>query len=136
MKMNGQSRSFTKQVQIDLLALCDEDLCFIIQQWVSGSNMADVTFEISEETHVALGYTHPHSHTAIPEAEREVTAQWLPPSPQQLRTLLTAMNADLFAQHVISPAFQALHITYPEWDEGVTFNAHLANYLRRLKREL
>ena len=34
MKMNGQSRTFVKQVKLDLLALCDFDLSQIIQQWV------------------------------------------------------------------------------------------------------
>jgi len=34
MKMNGQSRTFVKQVKLDLLALSDADLFQIIQQGV------------------------------------------------------------------------------------------------------
>jgi hypothetical protein len=35
---NGQSRSFVKQVQVDLLALGDVDLCNVAQQWIDGSH--------------------------------------------------------------------------------------------------
>jgi hypothetical protein len=45
------------------------------------------------------------------------------------------MDVNVFARHVITLAYQALHTTYPEWYEGVTFNAHLANYLRQMKRQ-
>lgn len=45
------------------------------------------------------------------------------------------MDASMFAQHVITLAFKSLHPTYPEWYDGVTFNAHLANYLRRMRVE-
>jgi hypothetical protein len=44
------------------------------------------------------------------------------------------MDVNLFAQYVITLAFQSLHTTYPEWYDGGTFNAHLANYLRHIKR--
>ncbi len=56
---------------------------------------------------------------------------WRAPEPQQLRALLSVMEATIFAQYVIPRAFQSLHPVYPEWYEGMTFNAHLANYLRR-----
>jgi hypothetical protein len=42
------------------------------------------------------------------------------------------MDVNMFARHVIPLAFQSLHTIYPEWYEGLTFNAHLANYLRRM----
>ena len=38
MKMNVQSRSFVRQVQVDLLALSDADLCNVVQQWIDGSD--------------------------------------------------------------------------------------------------
>jgi hypothetical protein len=57
---------------------------------------------------------------------------WNAPDPQYLRTLLTAMDEQQFAQHVITLAFQSLHSIYPEWYDGLTFNAHLANYLRQI----
>ena len=50
---------------------------------------------------------------------------------QRLRALLTAMDGSAFARHVIAFAYHSLHLTHPEWYDGVTFNAHLANYLRR-----
>jgi len=36
---------------------------------------------------------------------------------------------------VITFAYPSLHPTHPEWYDGVTFNAHLANYLRRIREE-
>jgi hypothetical protein len=141
--MNGQSRAFAKQVQVDLLALCDADLFNIIHQWVSGSNPSRSTFEVPEDTRFSLGYTHvlaetetlPYLHCDALGAESNGSAQWHAPLPHQLRTLLTAMEVDLFAQHVITLAFQSLHTTYPEWYEGLTFNAHLANYLRQMNKK-
>ena len=143
MKMNSQSRSFVKQVQVDLLALCDADLFHTVCQWVEGSDSSRVFLDVPEETRVALGYTrvlqetHPLSdrHSDILVAENERPEQWHAPSPYHLRTLLTAMDGSMFAQHVITFAFKSLHTTYPEWYEGVTFNAHLANYLRRMRVE-
>jgi len=41
------------------------------------------------------------------------------------------MDGSAFARHVIAFAYHSLHLTHPEWYDGVTFNAHLANYLRR-----
>ena|ERR1700726_4139898 len=143
MKMNSQSRSFVKQVQADLLALCDADLFHTVRQWVEGSDSSRVLLDVPEVTRFALGYTpilqevHPLSdcHSDMPGAESERSAQWQAPSPYHLRTLLTAMDGSMFAQHVITFAFKSLHPTYPEWYDGVTFNAHLANYLRRMRVE-
>ena len=39
--MNGQSRSFVKQVQVDLLALGDADLCNVVQQWIDGGHASE-----------------------------------------------------------------------------------------------
>ena len=45
------------------------------------------------------------------------------------------MDVSAFARHVIAFAYHSLHPTLPEWYDGVTFNAHLANYLRRGRDE-
>jgi hypothetical protein len=45
------------------------------------------------------------------------------------------MDVSAFAQHIIALAYHSLHPTHPEWYDGVTFNAHLANYLRRRRDE-
>ena len=140
MKMNVQSRSFVKQVQVDLLALCDVDLFQTIHQWMSGRNLSGLPFDVSENTRFALGYTHVIVETASLSslqgdelgAESESSTPWQAPSPSQLRTLLTAMDVHEFAEHVIPLAYQSLHTAYPEWYDGVTFNAHLANYLRQI----
>jgi len=68
----------------------------------------------------------------MPDSEIEKPASWNAPDPQQLRTLITAMDEQQFAQYVITLAFQTLHPMYPEWYDGLTFNAHLANYLRQV----
>lgn len=143
MSINSQYRSFVKQVQVDLLALCDADLFYTVQQWVDGNNAAEVSLDVPEETRFALGYTlaptevQPlsHSHSTTLDTENKETVQWHAPSPHHLRTLLTEMNMNVFAQHVITCAFKSLHATYPEWYDGGTFNAHLANYLRQMKVE-
>ena len=143
MKLNGQSRSFVKQVQVDLVALCDDDLFHTVHQWVDGSASSGVALKVPEETRLALGYsrvlpdTEPLSHhyADISGVEREGSEQWHPPSPQDLRALLTAMDVHMFAEHVITFAYKSLHPTHPEWYDGVTFNAHLANYLRRMRDE-
>jgi len=143
MKMNSQSRSFVKQVQVDLLALCDADLFHTVRQWIEGSDSSRALLDVPQETRFALGYTPllqevhplPDRHSDIPGAESNSSAQWHAPSPYHLRTLLTAMDGSLFAQHVITFAFQSLHTSYPEWYDGMTFNAHLANYLRRMRVE-
>jgi predicted phosphoadenosine phosphosulfate sulfurtransferase len=138
MKMNGQSRTFVKQVKLDLLALSDADIFQIIQQWIQGSNLSEQPFDNAEKIWLALGYTRKLSdfeafsqpNTNIPGTEVEEPFSWIAPEPQHLRTLLAAMDEQQFAQYVITIAFQALHPIYPEWYDGLTFNAHLANYLR------
>src|SRR5947207_854014 len=140
MKMNSQSRNFVKQVQVDLLALCDDDLFHTIHQWVDGRNPSGLSLDVPEDTRFALGYTHVIAETETlsplpggePGAESEGFSSWHAPSPPQLRTLITAMDVHMFAQYVIPLAFQSLHTIYPEWYDGVTFNAHLANYLRQI----
>jgi hypothetical protein len=130
MKMNGQSRTFVKQVKMDLLALNDADLAYTVRQWVDGRKLLGMSLDVPEDTRLALGYSH------VPvETETEGASSWQAPSPHDLRTLLTAMNEELFAQHVITLAFRSLHPIYPEWHEGLTFNAHLANYLRQLNKK-
>lgn len=141
--MNGPSRSFVKQVQVDLLALCDADLFHTVHQWIDGCDSSEVAFNVPEDTRFALGYSRvlpdakplSHHHSDMPVVECEWPAQWHAPSPQHLRTLLTAMDVHVFAQHVITFAFKSLHPNHPEWYDGVTFNAHLANYLRRMRDE-
>lgn len=140
MKMNGQSRTFVKQVKLDLLALSDADLFQIIQQWVEGSNLTEKPFDKAEEIWLALGYTPVYSDTeALPQLNFEISdtkveqpTSWIAPDPQQLRTQIATMDEQQFAQYVISIAFQSLHPIYPEWYDGLTFNAHLANYLRQI----
>src|SRR5579863_7381262 len=86
--MNGQSRTFVKQVQVDLLALCDADLSQTIQQWVDGSNPSALPLNVPEDTRLALGYTRapaeaenlPHQHFDVPGAKGKVSPWWLPPS--------------------------------------------------------
>ena len=141
MHMNSQSRTFVKQVQLDLLALSDTDLSHTIHEWVGRSTSSGMPSGISEETRFALGYTRgPAAADALlhpcldkPEVESEVPLSWRAPSPARLRVLLTAMDVDVFAQHVITVAYKYFHATFPEWYDGYTFNAHLANYLRQMK---
>lgn len=132
--MNSQSRSFVKQVQVDLLALSDADLFHTVHQWVERLHLSELPPEPTENTLRTLGYTR------IPALSSEVEhppclLEWQPPLPEQLRALLTTMDAPMFAQHVIPLAFQSLHPIHPEWYDGVTFNAHLANYLRQLRNK-
>ena len=140
MKMNGQSRTFVKQVKLDLLALSDADLYQIIQHWVEGSNLSEQPLDKAEKIWLALGYTNTLSDTEdlsqlnvnMPGLEIEKPVSLIAPDPQLLRTLITAMDEQQFAQYVITIAFQSLHPIYPEWYDGLTFNAHLANYLRQI----
>ena len=140
MKMNGQSRTFVKQVKLDLLALSDADLFQIIQHWVEGSNLSEQPLEKAEKIWLALGYTNKLSDTEdisqlnvnMPGLEIEKPVSLIAPDPQLLRTLIAAMDEQQFAQYVITIAFQSLHPIYPEWYDGLTFNAHLANYLRQI----
>ncbi len=142
MKMNSQSRNFAKRVQVDLLALGDADLFQIVHHWVDGKDASGVSHTTPDATRLALGYTRlvenearPHLLSEESETESKEETRWQAPSPDHLRSLLTAMDVNMFTVHVITPAFQSLHATYPEWYEGVTFNAHLANYLRRMGYE-
>ena len=136
MKMNSQTRNFAKQVQVDLLGLTDEDLFQTILLWVNGAPSGAV----SEETRSALGYT-PDAGSASTQLQNTLAGsesgsaiegeiQWQTPDPQQFRERLADMNVQLFVQHVLPLAFQSLHAEHPEWGEGATFNAHLANHLR------
>ena len=142
MKISSKSRSFARQVQQDLLALSEVDLLHTVHQWMEVSHSSELPLAVSEETRSALGYTCvppeiqtvPDLLSALPSIDSEGIRQWLAPSAHSLRTLIMAMDVNLFAQHVIPLAFQALHTTYPEWDEGMIFDAHLANYLREMKR--
>lgn len=140
MKMNGQSRTFVKQVKVDLLALSDADLFQIIQRWVKGSNLTVKPLDKAEEIWLALGYTRELTQADadsqlnfdIPETEIGEPVSLEAPDPEHLRTLITAMDEQQFAQYVITIAFQCFHPIYPEWYDGLTFNAHLANYLRQI----
>ena len=140
MKMNGQSRTFVKQVKLDLLALSDADLFQIIQRWVKSSNLTGKSLDKAEEIWLALGYTrelidaedNSQPNSDLVDTEIEVPVTLKAPEPEHLRTLITAMDEQQFAQYVITIAFQSFHPLYPEWYDGLTFNAHLANYLRQI----
>jgi len=140
MKMNGQSRTFVNQVKLDLLALSDADLFQIIQQWVERSNLSKQPLDKAEKIWLALGYTpelsdteyHSQLEANVPGLEIEKPVSWNAPDPHQLRTLIAAMDEQQFVPSVITIAFQSLHPLYPEWYDGMTFNAHLANYLRQI----
>jgi len=140
MKMNGQSRTFVKQVKLDLLALSDADLFQIIQQWIERSNLSKQPLDKAEKIWLALGYTRELSDTAyhsqleanVPGIEIEKPVSWNAPDPHHLRILIAAMDEQQFVPSVITIAFQSLHPLYPEWYDGMTFNAHLANYLRQI----
>jgi hypothetical protein len=135
MKVNRQSRIFAKQVQVDLLALSDADLFQAVHPWVN-EEPARPCRAVPEETRSALGYTlrvgepQAPSLNSLSVSEVEAGRQWLAPAPEQLRALLMEMDVKRFIQYVLPLAFQALHMTHPEWGEGPTFNAHLANHLR------
>ena len=140
MKMNGQSRTFVKQVKLDLLALSDADLFQIIQQWVERSNLSKQPLDKAEKIWLALGYTRELSDTEyhsqleanVTGIEIEKPVSWNAPDPHHLRILIAAMDEQQFVPSVITIAFQSLLPLYPEWYDGMTFNAHLANYLRQI----
>jgi hypothetical protein len=139
--MRYQAQTFIKQVQVDLLALSDADLFQTIDQWRAGKESSGLSQDALEVTWSALGYTRAPAVTehfsyppsTKPGVEPEVGEHWLAPSPHHLRRLLTEMDVKQFAQHVIAIAYQSLHATYPEWGDGSTFNAHLANHLRWMR---
>ena len=130
--MNKQAQTFARQVQVDLLGLSDVVLFQIVHLWVSGGPSGSV----SEETRSALGYTpresEPYTRTLskLPESEGAGGTYWLAPAPQEMRRLLMDMDVPFFVQYVLPLAFQALHEAHPEWGDGATFNAHLANHFR------
>ncbi len=133
MKIDRQTRTFAKQVQVDLLGLADTDLFQTIQLW-TGEGQASY---VSLEAYAALGYMHSgdddnYSINTLSTRGSVENTSWLAPAPQQLRDLLQDMPMPLFVQHVLPLAFESLHILHPEWGEGATFNAHLANHLRAL----
>ncbi len=133
MKIDRQTRTFAKQVQVDLLGLADTDLFQTIQLW-TGEGQASY---VSLEAYIALGYTRSagndnHAISMLSTREGVENIQWLAPAPQHLRDLLRDMSMPLFVQYVLPLAFESLHIVHPEWGEGATFNAHLANHLRAL----
>jgi hypothetical protein len=135
--MGYSAQSFVKQVQVDLLALSDDDLLHTIDQWGPGREASACSHVPQEETWLALGYQRLSAETEHPsyrstcEAEPEVGECWAAPSPSHLRRLLTEMDGKQFADFVIALAFQSLHALHPEWGDGSTFNAHLAYYLRQ-----
>lgn len=134
--MGYSAQSFVKQVQIDLLALSDEDLLHTIDQWGPGREGSACSPDPQEEIWLALGYCRLSAETERPhrsqsEAEPEVGECWSAPSPTYLRRLLTEMDGKQFAHIVIPLAFHSLHALHPEWGDGSTFNAHLAYYLRQ-----
>lgn len=136
MRMNKQTRTFAKQVQVDLLTLSDTDLFQMVHLWVNEEPSGGPLSDLSKETRSVLGYTlrmdEPHalSSSIRSGSELETGIQWLAPAPQRLRELLKEMNLELFIEYVLPLAFQSLHLIHPEWGEGATFNAHLANHLR------
>lgn len=136
--MNKQAQVFARQVQLDLLAIPDAELFQTVHSWVCGDTSGSFGASADDlaETRFALGYTLRSRGASItasdPLTENTCAAeeQWLVPSLPELRQLLTDMDVKFFVQHVLPLAFQSLHALHPEWDEGATFNAHLANHLR------
>jgi len=135
--MNKQAQVFARQVQLDLLAIPDADLFQTIQLWVNGASSGLSATDLTQ-TRLALGYTllsgegGTISSGPLTENTFEAEDQWLAPSLPKLRQLLTDMDVKFFVQLVLPLAFQSLHALHPEWDEGATFNAHLANHLRSI----
>jgi len=113
---------------VDLLGLTDADLFQTIQLWVGNGTV----YTVSEEVHMALGYTpNPDGQHAVSSTTGQAgDPLWLAPTPQQLRAFLADMAMPFFAQHILPLAFESLHTLHPDWGEGATFNAHLANSLR------
>jgi hypothetical protein len=135
--MGYSAQSFVKQVQVDLLALSDNDLLHTIEQWGPGREGSACSPDPQEEAWLALGYRRLPAETEHPsycsqsEADPAVGKCWSVPAPSHLRRLLTEMDGKQFAHVVIALAFHSLHALHPEWGDGSTFNAHLAYYLRQ-----
>lgn len=136
LKMRYSAQSFVKQVQVDLLALSDDDLLHTIDQWGSGNELSGFSSDAQEAAWFALGYrrisTEAENLSYPSEVEPETCEHWIAPSPSHLRKLLIEMDVKQFTQHVIGLAFHSLHAAHPEWGDGSTFNAHLANHLRQI----
>ena len=136
MRLTRQARSFVKQVQVDLLALSDRDLFRIVHLWVSRDSS-----QVQAEALSALGYTLSRGECLTvlnnnqEEYEGNANADWLAPAPHHLRNLIAQMDLKSFAAVVLPLAFSALHSLHPEWGEAEIFHAHLADYLRRVRRE-
>jgi len=133
MRLTKQTRIFARQVQVDLLALSDNDLFQMIHLWADGKDLFS-SFKASAEVRSALGYTLLQSESPDNNVmeEEDTNTKWLAPTPQHLRSLLEKMDTQNFVTVVLPLAFEALHSTHPEWGEEGTFHAHLANYLRRV----
>src|SRR2546421_12615833 len=99
--MRYQTQTFVKQVQVDLLAISDDDLLHTIDQWRTGKEPSGLPHDPQEETWFALGY-RPELLSHPSEAEPDVRVFWLVPSPSHLRRLLTEMDAKQFTHHVIA----------------------------------
>ncbi len=139
MRLTRQARIFAKQVQVDLLALSDRGLFQIVHLWVSRESCSPPS-AASADVRCALGYTlwRGESLTSLRNNmtdDEEAKVQWLAPAPHHLRNLLEKMDLQSFAVLVLPLAFEAFHSTHPEWGEEGTFHAHLADYLRRIRRE-
>lgn len=137
--MGYSAQSFVKQVQVDLLALSDDDLLHTVDQWGPEKETPACSHDPREDGWLALGYrrlsaeSEHCSHLSTSEVEPEAGGYWIAPSPSHLRHLLAEMDGKRFAHLVIDLAFQSLHALHPEWGDGSTFNAHLANYLRQIR---
>jgi hypothetical protein len=140
MRLTRQARIFAKQVQVDLLALSDRDLFQIVHLWISREPLASPS-QAQAAARSALGYTLESNECLTflknnrAEYEERANTHWLAPAPHHLRNLLEQMNLESFVAIVLPLAFNALHWLHPEWGEEGTFHAHLADYLRRVRRE-
>ena len=61
--MKFQGQSFAKQVQVDLLALSDDALLFVIEQWGPGKETTGFSADPREASWLALGYRHVSAET-------------------------------------------------------------------------
>ena len=108
--MNSRTRAFAKQVQVDLLALSDDNLFYTIHHWVEDQHAVSFS-PVSEDSRLALGYTHiANDHfvtSSSPQFEDVLVSQnqWLAPTPHQLRVILSEMNLKVFIECVIPIAF-------------------------------
>lgn len=137
MALTRQARLFARQVYVDLLALSDRDLSQTLHGWVNGEPSGSAP-TVSEETLSTLGYTFRYDitpPTASLDPGDNIAKEILTPSAKRLRETLETMDIKSFVETVLPLAFQALHLAHPEWSEGETFHAHLANHLRWIRKE-